>query len=244
MTIFGLVKLALDELYEEGVAEFEADLDKRILERLEYLSTSYGRLNSPKRKPIDYSDAATRFAYVYRYVAAHGDYIVQVLEMLRNHTGGNVFADDIARISCLGGGPGSDIVGVLKYLSEYEGNEPVKKAICYLLDKEQAWADTWTELDQPLDLDVTLNTNFQRLDVTDPESWASQRKFLKADLFTLSYFISEVYTLDVDGAVSTFLSDVFEAAMPGAIFLYIDNAHSDFSDFFDDIWKKSGRVYT
>jgi len=81
----------------------------------------------------------------------------------------------------LGGGPGSDIVGVLKYLDENE-NEPVTKLTCYLLDREQAWAHIWTELNQSLTPKIALNVNFQPFDITDPGSWKSQRKFLQTDL--------------------------------------------------------------
>src|ERR1700676_3943530 len=132
--------------------------------------------------------------------------------MLRTELGGNIFKGGKARVSCVGGGPGSDIIGVLKYLDEHKKQEPVKKITCYLLDKEQAWADTWTELDASLDMDIQLNANFQPLDVCDPKSWNHQRNSLQPDLFTMSYFVSEVFSLDGDGKVSAFWQDLFSNA--------------------------------
>src|SRR5436853_461751 len=239
MTIFELIKIALDELYAQGKKQYAKSLDEEIKKRMEYLSKSYAKLNNETRDPVDYKDPATRFAYVYKYVAAHGDYIVQVMERLRSELG-CIFPNENARVSCVGGGPGSDIIAILKYLDKYKQSEPVKKVTCYLLDKEQAWADTWNELDSSFDVGVQLNANFQPLDVTDPESWKFQQKFLQADLFTMSYFLSEVHSLNKGGIVSQFWSRLFEGATSGALFLYVDNGHDDFNEYFDKECKEAG----
>src|SRR5580704_13297801 len=110
MTLFELVKGALDELYEEAQDEYGDHVDEIIRDRLKYLSKSYSELNKEEREAIDYKDPATRFAYVYKYVASHGDYIVQLMEMLRAKLEGNIFDRETVRISCVGGGPGSDII--------------------------------------------------------------------------------------------------------------------------------------
>jgi hypothetical protein len=234
MTIFELVKLALDELYSEAKQTYGSKVDEKIRKQIDYLVTCYGDLTTTRRKPVDYKDPATRFAYVFKYVAAHGDYLVQGLKMLRTQLGGNIFSGGNARVSCVGGGPGSDIIAVLKYLDEQKKTENVAKITCYLLDKEQAWADTWTELDASLKMKVQLNANFQALDVTDPASWKYQRKFLQADLFTLSYFVSEVYSLDWDGAgkITAFWQELFRSAKPAAMFIYTDNGSDPFNDYF------------
>ncbi len=78
--------------------------------------------------------------------------------------------------------------------------------------------------------------NLQPLDVTIPKSWAQQKRFLQADLFTMSYFLSEVYALDSNGGVAGFFRDMFEKAKPGALFLYDDNGHHDFNNYFDSLF--------
>jgi hypothetical protein len=238
MTIFQLVKIALDTLYAEVVQAYGSDADAKITDRIAYLSKSYVSLSSSDREPVNYKDPATRFAYVYKYVASHGDYVVQVLNALRQKVS-PIFNSDTVRVSCVGGGPGSDIIGLLKYLDDHQDTEKVKKIVCYLLDREQAWADTWTELDESLNSNMQFNVHFQPLDVTNPDSWAQQKKFLQADLFTMSYFVSEVMALD-DGMVSEFWQTVFHEAKSGALFLYDDNGHDDFNGYFDSQWKKAG----
>lgn len=239
MTLFQLVKIALDELYEEAQKTYREKADEHIKAQFVYLTSSYSGLTTKDRESVDYKDPATRFAYVYKYVATHGDYVVQLLVIALGKLG-KVFNTDTARVTCIGGGPGSDILAVLKYLSDYANKEPVKKVVCYLLDKEQAWADTWTELDEKIDSTVKLNANFQPLDVTAPGSWQSQRKFLDADLFTLSYFVSEVYAFDNDGVVSEFWATLFKEAKPGALFIYDDNGNKVFNEYFDKQWQAAG----
>jgi hypothetical protein len=238
MTLFELVKITLDELYKEAKEQHGEKTDARIKRRFEYLSDSYKELDDDDREPISYKDPATRFAYVYRYVATHGDYVVQLLKCAAAALDGPIFPAGTARVSCVGGGPGSDILAILKYLDDYKKKESVKKLVVYLLDKEQAWADTWTELDDKLDAGVALNTNFQQLDVLEPD-WTSQRKFLDADVFTLSYFVSEVKSLDVDGKISRFWKKLFKEAKPGALFLYDDNSGKTFNRYFDRQWKNA-----
>jgi Putative SAM-dependent methyltransferase len=230
MTLFQLVKIALDELYKEAVGVYGPNTDAEIKAKFPYLTTSYNQLSLSGRVPINYKDPATRFAYVYKYVASHGDYVVKLLETLAQAQGGRIFVNDIGRVSCIGGGPGSDVIAVVKYLADSKGKETLKQLVVYLLDKEQAWADAWTELNTKLTSPtVQLHTAFQQMDVLQPD-WTSQRKFLEADVFTLSYFVSEVYSLDGTGVVSQFWQRLFSEAKPGAFF----------NSYFDQQWQKAG----
>lgn len=241
-TLFELVKFALDELYEDGQQEYGSKFDDRVMECFGLLTKSYGKLMDQDREPVDYHDPAVRFAYVYKYVAAHGDYLFQLLDEFK-WSEPELFSDlmkrETLRVSCIGGGPGSDIVGVTKFLNEQDKTCLTKKMICYLLDAEQGWADAWTEVDDALSGKVQVSTNFQPLDVTNPDSWQAQKKFLKADLFTMSYFVSEVMSLDKNGVVTEFWETLFESAKPGSVFLYTDNGHDVFNTYIDKIAKSA-----
>src|ERR1051325_9305558 len=78
MTLFQVVRLVLDKLYKQATATHGENVDDVIRKRMDYLAKNYANLADPDRGEIDYRDPAVRFAYVYMYVAAHGDYIVQV----------------------------------------------------------------------------------------------------------------------------------------------------------------------
>jgi len=240
MTLFELVKIVLDELYIEAKDLYKDKVDDVIKSKISDLAEAYGRLALPSHQPIDYKDPATRFAYVYKYVPAHGDYIFQILRLARTELGKPIFSSGDTRITCIGGGPGSDLIGVLKYIDFMSGREPTKAVTAYLLDREQAWADTWTEVNAKLDLDIKFHSVFQPLDVTRPTTWESQKKFLQADLFTLSYFVSEVMALDSDGKISQFWETLFSGAKVGAYLLYVDNGHTVFTSYFDKKWEAAG----
>jgi len=75
--------------------------------------------------------------------------------------------------------------------------------------------------------------------VSEPHSWSAQKKFLQADLFTLSYFVSEVYGFD-KGDITKFWKKLFDEAKSGSLFLYIDNGSLVFNEYFDAQWKGRG----
>jgi hypothetical protein len=239
MTIFELVRIALDELYAEAAESYGSKADAQISSQIACLQSTLRNLNRGEPNPTIYKDPTVRFAYVFKYVTSHADYVVQILQKLRQKLDGSIFDKESIRVSCVGGGPGSDLIGLLKYLDENHELEPAKKITCYLLDREQAWADTWTELRDKLDSSLNLNNIFQPLDVTKPETWAQQKRFLQADLFIMSYFLSEVYALDSSGGVTAFFRGMFDQAKSGALFLYDDNGHEDFNKYFDSLFDLS-----
>jgi hypothetical protein len=146
-----------------------------------------------------------------------------------------LFDQQTLTISCVGGGPGSDLLGVLKYLL---GTEKKPKIYFYLLDKEEAWCESWADVDQVVGPDLSSSTNFRTLDVCDPEVWQKQRKFLQADLFTFIYFFSELYSQKDDA--EEFFDYLFDGAKKGARFLFIDFRDSNLTDWFDGLCKKNG----
>jgi hypothetical protein len=240
VTIFELVKIVLDELYQESTRYYGAQVDTVILDRMKYLAASYTQLTSATRAPVNYADPATRFAYVYKYVTAHADYIVQVMSTFKSSINGPVFKNKDLQISCIGGGPGSDLIGILKYLDNQSQSELVSSLTAYMLDKQQAWADTWVAVNQKLGINVNFTSAYQIFDVTDPNSWQFQQRFLGADLFTLSYFVSEIIDLDKNGEANHFWNTLLGGAKSGAYILYSDNGHTDFTNYFDSRWQAAG----
>lgn len=229
LTLAQLIKLVLDEAYAEIPGP---DKDATIKQELVRLTTSYGILKDSARIPIDYSSPVARFAYIYKYTVAHADYIKQLIQscpVLKT-----LFKRADFSVAAIGGGPGSDLLGILKFMIQ---NGSTSTLTCYLFDRERAWGDSWSEVAKPLKANFQLYPVFQQLDVTDKTTWSSYRKFLNADLFTLSYFLSEVWTFQK--TAEPFFTHCFENARPGAIFMFIDNndAGGDFAGWFDGLAK-------
>jgi len=230
MTVFQIIKRVLDQEYEhlEGST---AERDKAVTDALAVLGKKYATvLNSGGP---DLSDPTIRFAYIYRYSTAHAN---MAYEFIRSsEVLSDLFDQAALTISCVGGGPGSDLLGVFKYLLTTKKRP---KLFFYLLDKEEGWGESWADVDQVTGPDLNSSTNFRTLDVCDPENWRKQRKFLQADLFTFIYFFSELYSQKDKAA--EFFDYLFNGAKKGARFLFIDFRDSDLSGWFDGLCRKHG----
>ncbi|MEW6198010.1 MAG: hypothetical protein AB1601_05020 [Planctomycetota bacterium] len=227
LTLAQLIKLVLDEAYAEIPGP---DKDAAIKTELDRLTQCYGHLKDPARIAIDYSSPVARFAYIYKYTVAHADYIKQLIQGCAELQAPFKSAD--LSVAAIGGGPGSDLLGILKYMMRAGSHSTLT---CYLFDRERAWGDSWSEVAKPLQANFQLYPVFQQLDVTDKTTWGSYRKFLNADLFTFSYFLSEVWTFRP--AAEPFFTHCFSGAKIGSVFMFIDNndAGGDFAGWFDTL---------
>jgi hypothetical protein len=231
MKCFNVVKAVLDETYDE-IGGKPAERDAKIQEALRKMSEKYNNLL--KSGGPDFSDPVTRFAYVFAYVPAHAHWLYELLTWSEEAKA--LFKSERLRVTCLGGGPGSDVVGLLKYLAE-SGVEP--KLFCEIVDGCVEWKQTWADLAFTLDAaPSTFHTDYVIHDVADRDTWNAPNKFAKADLFTINFFASEITHLG--DVAKDYLFYVFERAKSGAIFLMNDNADSRFYEWFDQVAEKAG----
>lgn len=234
ITLAQLIKMVLDEAYEE-IPWHATSRDAQIKAELHRLTNAYSKLKQSSRTNVDYSSPTARFAYIYKYTVAHADYIKQLIASSEPLRG--LFSRPEVAVSCLGGGPGSDLLGVLKYMLQWGAKSTLTT---YLFDRERAWGDSWSEVARTLRADFQLYPVFQQMDVTDPNTWRGYNKFLRADFFTLSYFLSEVWTLR--GQAHEFFRHCFTNAKSGSFFLFIDNndASGEFAAWYDSLAVEGG----
>jgi hypothetical protein len=224
-----LVKVVLDDAYREIRAKRDADKDALIKAEIATLSAAYAGLTKPQVKPIDYSDPAKRFAYIFKYPVAHADYIMQLIRA--NADLQKLLQQETTEIACLGGGPGSDLLGILKYMMQAGVTNAC--LTCYIFDKERAWGDSWSDVARILEAPFRVYPVFQQLDVTDTDTWKSYQKYLRADLFTLSYFLSEVWKIKAQA--EPFFDHCMSQMKKGSMILFVDNNSSQFVDWFDEM---------
>lgn len=230
MNCFQLVKTVLDELYGRVPGASDDEKDRLITQRLASLSKNYAQLTTSNK--VDHSDLASRFAYIYRYVTSHANF---VYEVIRNSSDlRELFTRDRVNITCIGGGPGSDFLGIIKYLEHVDSRPTLK---CILYDKENAWGECWNDVDEKLSTEIQIRTFCQTFDVTLKSSWENNSKYLSSDLFTMIYFLSEVYSLKEEA--EPFFLNMFENAKSGALFLFLDNNSPAFYSWFDDMVTRS-----
>jgi hypothetical protein len=188
-------------------------------------------LKDEKLPRIDYTKPETRFAYVYAYVTAHASFVYKIIQMNRELQ--EVFDKQDIEIACIGGGPGSDLVGILKYL--VENNKRPDRVWCDILDAELAWNETWRYVNKQLDV-YNINTNSVPFDVTERVSWERHSDYLNSDLFTFIYFMSEVFRFKEES--TRYFDHFFANVKPGAMIIYLDNRDDTMSDWFDSFINK------
>lgn len=229
MQCFPLLRTVLDEVWAQ-MAGTDDQKCAEIRACAQYLRDHYRQLASGA-VALDYRHPATRYAYLCCYVTSHANIVATRIGMCRELSA--LFERDRVQVSCIGGGPGSDLLGVLKY-TDSRGLSPAMKFFLY--DREQAWSEAWSDVDDKLG--KPISTYFQPFDVTLPATWASNAKYLQSDLFTMIYFASEVHA--VRDQAMPFFTHLFDYAKPGALFLYVDNSAPVFFNWFDAIWTGRG----
>jgi hypothetical protein len=220
----------LDEAYSEIPGDEDAK-DKKIRHAHSELSQAYANLTVDGC--LDYSDPCRRFAYIYKYTTSHANMVSYVIK--RSAPLRALFQEEKVAISCIGGGPGSDFLGILKYCMNEEITPELK---CRIFDRDPAWAESWDDVDDKIGLPFRISTSFQSLDVTDSSSWKPFKKYFGSDLFTLIYFMSEVYAKRTEA--EPYFLEMMSRAKAGALILYIDNSSPQFHEWFEKLADESG----
>jgi hypothetical protein len=227
MKCFEVVSGVLETVYKEIALQDDAK-DLRIKASLRQMSDKYGRL-ADSGGP-DFSCPMTRFSYVYSYVPAHAHWICDFLS--KNEYVANLFGER-CRVVCLGGGPGSDLVGILKFLDETSRQTKIH---CEIVDGCEQWKTTWADVAYNMDWPGFLNTDYVVHNVSNPETWRSPSSVNKADLVTISFFWSEI--IHLKGLAEEYVGNVLSSLKQGAAVVFVDNNHSDFYHGFDSLCER------
>lgn len=233
MTCFKILKIVLDKMYEQlPTGKNYVDKDAVIQERLDSLRDDYKKLidgTIPK-----YYDSYKRFAYLYRYVAAHANIVYELINLSIKLK--NVFEMDEVNVSCIGGGPASELLGIQKFMKRTEKTTTIHY---YILDRQDLWRDYWHCICENLDSPFKASSSFQTFDVADSLTWSKFKKLWNAELFTLSFFMSEVFP--IQERANVFFETMFEQAKTGAFFLFIDNISVGAESWFDSLVEKHNK---
>lgn len=239
ISCFRVIKAVLDELYEK--LPDPRTKDRNIGRSLEELREDYDSLSLGKMPK--YADIYRRFAYLYCYVPAHANIMYRLIE--KNL--GNLFNTDVVKVSCLGGGPGSDLLGIIKLMVEQNKSAKLE---CRIFDKEDIWRDSWKSLCDNISIEIpkkirhtfSASSSYNLLDITVFDSWTKYSTLWDADLFTMSYFVSEVSSKEK--YPETFFKHLFEKAKKGSYFLLVDNISCRSHYWFDYQIKSYNKLRT
>lgn len=228
---YELVKQVMDETYD-AIDGTDAEKDKAVKDALAVMSTAYGNLTTGGGP--DYGEPASRLGYIFRYVTSHANLVSSLLQQSGETL--DLFKREELTITCIGGGPGSDLLGIIKVLL-MRSSQRTPRILAYICDREKMWMDSWGDVGMKLPEQVRLHTVYCQQDVCDVATW-KERKYLDADLFTMIYFMSELYSRKADAAA--YFENFFARAKKGALFLFIDNRDVRFSGWFEELAQKHG----
>ena len=193
---------------------------------------------SGKRPEIPFDDAVYRSAYLYQYAPANALAVEAVLnDDAKNQRliSGLLTSQQRISVCCLGGGPGSEIVGVAKWIVQQKLATTQLEVV--VTDKFPQWQDQWKSVRDTLNTDVlsgcagsakrpplVKSIGFVQVDVVNPASAqlpAVRRGF---DLYVVSYVVSHIYTPEGLSRFHEFMRSVIDSAPKGSIFLFIDRS--------------------
>lgn len=193
---------------EEAIELHVSDSGKSSDEVLEEMKAHIVATSSEHRKvdpQIQYDDPLCRLGYLYMHAAANATLFERVmreseafrLRILNSSQG-------VIRICSMGGGPGTELLGLAKYLLHQPQLIPPRKISFTVIDNVAEWADTWEQLAEATEEELrlacdhngtelpTVANNFLPYDVFDPSSYRNHAvQFRKFDVVVFNYLFSE-----------------------------------------------------
>ena len=224
------------EILETDVSIYAGEQKKTEKEILQHIRKHINSMRSEhytEDPSIDYEDPLCRLGYLYKHAPANATLFEHVLtesyelsEKIRQADG------SVLNVCAVGGGPGTELLGIAKYLVRHPDLTPRKIAFT-VLDNVSHWAETWEHLVDVIEASPhpshasnglqspVFAPSFIQLDVLKPESYQKYMyKFRKADIVVCNYLFSENKTRLDDARLA--IASLAELTPPGCTFVVID----------------------
>ena len=250
------------QVVETGASDFAALNGETVPEVLKKIRGHIDHTSEEHQKSepnIDYADPLCRLGYLFRHGAANATLFERVLDM----------ADEVwprkasenpqtVSVCALGGGPGTELLGIAKYLKSHRRRIPSKISFA-LLDNVPQWAETWQQISQRVSEELSssidsslaqppvIAPSFIPLDVVDATSYKDYAyMFREADIVVCNYLFSENKTQlkKASGAVQ----HLSKVTPPSCAFVVIDRCEyqagflEEVVGIFDSVFEKDIRV--
>jgi hypothetical protein len=227
-SVLSQTRNAICDLY--GITE--ADAFSRVQAFIEDNSERW-RLEDPN---INYEDPFCRMAYLYMNVAVHASLVEEALgfyPQVRKLIQQRVAESRDIQIGIMGGGPGSELLGIVRYIQSLRLARPAHLDLV-LVDKMREWDESWHALKSGIDDElknsygdnrgawpVSISRSFLPLDMTSVQDFAHfATRFGNIDLFLVTYLVSELKGSMAE--LTNVLRTLISRAHPESLVLFID----------------------
>jgi len=231
--IESVFEILLESLDEQGVEQHGDSWDDLVADSLDQLQADYRLLIDPDREEIGYRELAAHAADVFKYAIGRAEFTYQMLVKHRAKLGRPLFPAKTARITSFGGGPGSELVGIVKYMLDKNFGEHVEQIEYFVFDKNKEWKSVCDSIVDVLSQYIPINITFFEVDLCDKKSIG--KIDLSGDhLLVLSYIISEISGIYDPRVTQDVLRSAYKTLDVGAAIFYNDNHWQDFYRFFNE----------
>ena len=234
-TLRRVIEEEVDQISENS-GQTVPEVLKEVLARIKATSSQHYSDDDPE---IEYGDPLCRIGYLYSHAAANATVFEKALsdsdypsQKMRNASRSTL------NICSMGGGPGTELLGISKYLSQRPHLPQPRRIEFTIFDEVPEWADTWTQLAEASEEELhsslgssgieppVISPKFLGYDVLDPSTYKKfPHVFRKADMVVFNYLFSENKSrLD---AVHQALVELAKTTREDCTFVVIDRLESD-----------------
>lgn len=203
---------------------------------------------------IPFEDPLCRIAYLYYAVLVNAYVIENVLQKDKELSGylnaSSRANSGIVRICSLGGGPGTEFLGLAKWVEENPVNHRVT-LLPLLSDRTDGWQKDWRRLRNRMNVrlkgkygddskkwPVAITPgNFSTVDVEDFGSIGGAKDLYSQNLYISCYLLSHVF--HDFGNLNNFYAELVKRVPAGSKFLFIDRDAPKIEEAVKDVAKSS-----
>lgn len=212
----------------------EKEIKAEVKKHLAAMKQQYFTGNAPQNP---YDDPVCRTAYFYRYVPANANLFEIALKRspdLEKFIHDRFEEESELKVCAFGGGPGTELLGLAKYLV-YELKKGPPVAISFtLLDHVEEWAETWHILEQeikgflrhnfgkPQNWPFTVNRSFLPFDITSLDRFGNVKQLFGQDLYAMNYVVSEIFDPEALKSLKKVLKAMVDSAPVGSKIVIAD----------------------
>lgn len=229
---------ALRKLHNAGRKRFGDDWIPRLERRRVKLEGAYATLYEQDRDPIPYASLSAQAAYVFAYAPARAEYVRQYLHRHRKASTGPLFAGLNVKVVSFGGGPASELVGLVRYLEE-DASETVQSVEYIVYDKDGDWTEVAKDIVDAVETDIDVQMRYEEVDAASRGRMA-RIDLADVDMVIFSYVMSELAKLGRKDQIAENFRAALGKMKVGSKILFIDNLHPIFIKYFQSCKLVSG----
>lgn len=221
----------LRKLHSAGKKRSGDDWTAKLERRRVKLEGAYATLYETDRDPIPYGSLSAQTAYVFAYAPARAEYTRQYLLRHREALATQLFDRPHIQVVSFGGGPASELVGLVRYLEDEGAGEAVEKIDYVIYDKDGEWAEAAISIISSLETDIEVDIRYEEVDAASRSRMAAI-DLSDTDMIIFSYIMSELAKVGrKDQIAENFRSTLGNMKLNSKI-LFIDNLHPMFIEYF------------